>query len=63
MGRKYVDHLSKEFSYFSSGTCSSERLLVFSSVILQRDCTIRKGADIRRVIERRLDTGTGGCQV
>ena len=59
MGRKYVDHLSKEVSYFSSGTCSSERLLVFSSVILQRDCTIRKGADIRSVIERRLDMWDG----
>ena len=54
-GRKYVDYLSKEVSYFSSGTCSSERLLVFSSLILQRDRTIRKGVDIRRVIERRLD--------
>ena len=59
MGRKYVDHLSKEVSYFSSGTCSSERLLVFSSVILQRHCTIRKGADIRRVIERRLNMWDG----
>lgn len=55
MEHKYVDYLSQGVSYFFSGTCSSERLLVFSSVIHQRDCAVCKGSDIRRVIERQLN--------
>ncbi len=54
VGRKYVNQLSKELSYFTAGTYSSERFLVYSSVVLQRHRSIRKGSDIRRILERRL---------
>ena len=36
VGRRYVDQLSKEVSHISIGKYSSERVIVFSSVILQR---------------------------
>ena len=53
-GRKYNDQLTQDLCHFSAGDYPSERFIVFSSLILQRDQTVRKGADIRRVIERRL---------
>ena len=55
IGRKYVDLLTLELTHLSSGIFPSERVLTFSSLILQRDRTIKKGADIRRVLERRLN--------
>ena len=54
VGRKYVDQLTHELSHFSAGNYPSERFIIFSSVVLQRDRSVVKGADIRRVIERRL---------
>lgn len=51
VGRKYVDQLAQELAHFSVDNFLSERFLVFSSVLLQRDRTVRKGFDIRRVIE------------
>ena len=54
VGRKYVDQLCLEVSHLVAGNYPSERLIVFSSVLLQRDRFVRKGIDIRRVIERRL---------
>ena len=41
-------------SHLAAGNYASERLIVFSSVILQRDRMVIKGSDIRRTIERRL---------
>ncbi len=38
----------------AAGNYSSDRLLVFSSVMLQRDRSVKKVADIRRVLERRM---------
>ena len=61
VGCQYVDQLSKEVSYLCTGVYSSARLLVSSSVVLQRDCSIRKGLDIRRVIERRLSMWQEGA--
>lgn len=61
VGRQYVDQLSKEVSYLSTGVYSSARLLLFLSVVLQRDRSIRKGLDIRRVIERRLSMWQEGA--
>ena len=52
--RKYIDKLTQELSHFLVEDYPSERFIVFSSLILQQDLTVRKGADIRRVIERRL---------
>ena len=54
VGRKYVDSLTQEVSHLSSGNYPSDRVIVFSSVILQRDRMVRKGQDVRRVLARRL---------
>ena len=51
VGHHYVEQLSKEVLYLANGTFPSERLMVFSAVVLQR---IKKGSDIRRVLDRRL---------
>ena len=47
IGQQYVDILTNEINYLVNGTYPSERALVFSSVILQSDRMVRKGADIR----------------
>ena len=54
IGRKYVDVLTEEVSHLAAGNYPSERVLVYSSVILQRDRMVRKGADVRRLLERRI---------
>ena len=55
IGRRYVDILAEEVTHFAGGHYPSERILVFGSVILQRDRMVRKGADVRRLLERRLE--------
>jgi hypothetical protein len=52
VGRKYVDQLSIKVSHLAVGNFSSERLMVFSGTVLQRNRMVRKGSDIRRVVER-----------
>jgi hypothetical protein len=54
IGRQYVDLLCSETTLLAEGTYSSERLMVFSAVMLQRDRLVRKGIDIRRVLRRRM---------
>ena len=54
VGHQYVDLLSEEVSHLSTGNYSSDRLIVFSTTILQRDRMIKKTVDIRRVLERRV---------
>lgn len=54
IGRKYVDLLSTEISHLAAGNYLSERLMVFSVVILQCNRMLRKGSDVRRVVERQL---------
>jgi hypothetical protein len=54
IGRKFTDTLSEEVLHLAAGNYPSDRLIVFSSVILQRDKMVKKGCDIRRVIEKRL---------
>ena len=51
---KYVSQMIDEIRHFNSGNFPSERFLVFSSVILQRDKMSTKGPEIRKVIDRRL---------
>jgi len=53
-GRHYVDVLTEEVKQLAAGNYSSERVLVFSAVILQRDRMVCTGSDVRRLIERRL---------
>jgi hypothetical protein len=54
VGRKYVDALRDEVLHLASGNYPSERLIIFSSLMLQRDRSVKKGNDIRRLLERRL---------
>ena len=54
IGRHYVDALADKFNHLAVGNPPSSRVLVFSSVILQRDKMVRKGADICRLLDRRL---------
>ena len=56
-GRRYVDQLSVEMSHLAAGNFPSERILVFSTVILQRNRMLKKGSDIRRVIDERMSKG------
>ena len=50
--------LTIETSHLAAGNYPSERLMVFSAVILQRNCMVRKGKDIRRVLGRCLTMWT-----
>lgn len=54
IGCIYVDLLTIEMSHLAVGNYSSERLMTFSAVILQHSRLVRKGCDIRRVLERRM---------
>ena len=54
VGRRYVDTLVDEVNHLAAGNYPSERVLVCGSVILQRDKSVKKGADIRRLLERRI---------
>ena len=54
IGKKYIDILSEELHYLSAGAFPSERVIVFCSVMLQCDRLIRKGTDIRRLLERHM---------
>ena len=54
VGWKYVDLLTDEVNHLAVGNYPSERVLVCGSVILQRDKLVKKGADIRRLLERRI---------
>ena len=60
IGRQYVDALTEEVSHVAAGNQSSDRLIVFSSLMLQRDRMIRKATDIRRVLDRRLKMWRNG---
>ena len=55
IGRRYVDLLSEEVSQVGAGNYSSDRVIAFSALMLQRDRMIKRSCDVRRVIERRMD--------
>ena len=54
VGRRYVTTLTAEIELLSQGIHASERLIVFSSVILQRDRMVKRAKEVRRTIDRRL---------
>jgi hypothetical protein len=53
-GRRFIDLLCVEIRHLTRGNYPSDRLIVFSSVILQRDKSVRFGPDIRRTLNRRM---------
>ena len=54
VGRRYVTLLTEEIQHLTQKLYSSERLIVFSSVILQRNKIVKKTRDIKDTLERRL---------
>ena len=54
VGRRYVTTLTVEIELLSQGIHASERLIVFSSVILQRDRMVKRAKEVRLTIDRRL---------
>jgi len=54
ISKHYVELLCDELQYLSQSTYRSERLVVFCSLMLQRDHLVRKGCDIRRLLDRRM---------
>ena len=54
IGRKYIDLLTKEVCRLNQSE-RSERLLVFSRLILQRDPMIKTTRDVKALIGRRLE--------
>jgi len=54
IGKKYINLLNDELLHLISGSYSSERVILFCSVMLQRDRNVQKGCDICRLIDRRM---------
>jgi len=52
--RKFVDLLMEEIQHLAVENFPFKHVLIFSSVILQCDQMVRKGADIRRLLDRRI---------
>ena len=55
IGREIIDRLAKEMLCLSRQSAPSERVIVFIAVMMQRDKMVKKGADIRRLLKRRID--------
>ena len=54
VGHRYVTLLTEEIQHLTQKLYSSERLIVFSSVILQRNKMVKKTRDIKDTLERYL---------
>ena len=54
-GHRYIDLLCNEVNLLIRDSFPSERIIIFSSVILQRDRSVRRLRDVKRVLERRMD--------
>ena len=52
---RYISVLTDEIHLLTNGDAPSERLIVFSSVILQREKSVNKVCDIVRSLNWRLD--------
>ena len=53
-GRRFVDAITEKVSHLAVGNYPSERVLAFSSVVLQRDRMVRKGADVCCQLKQRI---------
>ena len=47
-------------SKLASSEVKSERVIVFTVVMLQRDAMVKKGTDVRRLLKRRMDAWRAG---
>lgn len=54
VGRKFVGLLAEEVLMLTRKQVSSERVMVFCRVILQRDYEVKRGSDIRQTLKRRI---------
>ena len=60
VGKHYVELLNEELKLLCNGVYPAERVLVFSAIVLQRDRSVCKGSDIRRLLNRRLSLWRDG---
>ena len=63
VGRRFVEVLSQEIQGMMDRKWNSERMLVFTAVILQQQADIRRSKDIRELVSKRLDLWERGYKV
>ena len=54
IGREFIDLLAEEINCLSRQSTPSERVIVFVAVLMQKDKMVKKGAEIRRLLARRV---------
>jgi hypothetical protein len=54
VGREFTSTLAQEYHLLASGLQKSERASMFGKLMLQKDKSVKKSADIRRMIKRRM---------
>ncbi len=59
VGHEFVDQLSTEFNLLSEGETQSERVIVFCAVVLQKNKSVRKTHDIRRLLGEKNASSAG----
>ena len=59
VGCDFVGLLSSEVNLLVQGSMSSERVIVFLTVLLQRDPMVKRGADIRHLLLQRMKDWRG----
>lgn len=60
ISREFVAILSDEVDSLTNKQTTSERVITFSAVVLQRDNQVKKASDIRKLIKRRLQMWNDG---
>jgi hypothetical protein len=54
VGDEFISQLGNEIDHLSKGTMQSEKVIIYCAVILQKDPSVRKACDIRRLLKRRI---------
>ena len=60
VGTRFVHVLAEEIERCTANRQNSERQLLFSALVLQRDKMVRKAKDIRPLLSRRMDLWVEG---
>ena len=55
VGREFVDLLTSEVRLLVNNSVVSDRLMMFCPVLLQRNCMVKTGSDVRRLLRRRME--------